>query len=311
MAEIFELFGFRRSEESEVAKSTISRMDCPFVGGECRKHLSDGTISGACSLSTNKYPATIICPYRLYGDDYKVLSDVSEFAFGPGLNLVPGREAVEVARARNESVIAVFGKEWGGEVRLPQKDSKRSYYVDWVLARISEDGNLLEFVAVEVQTIDTTGNYRASRAGLLDSPSRTVSSKAGFNWENVNKRIIPQLIYKGQLLQREERCRKGLFFVTPVAIFNNVMSRLGGIERLSEIPLQPASVSFFAYDYANTSDVAAGSPLSLDLVVKHSTTVYQLQEAFNSVGMPEPGVYQSALEVALGARLAEHDRRLR
>ena len=40
-------------------------------------------------------------------------------------------------------------------------------------------------------------------------------SNAGMNWENVNKRILPQLIYKGHVLRREELCRKGLFFVCP------------------------------------------------------------------------------------------------
>ncbi len=40
-------------------------------------------------------------------------------------------------------------------------------------------------------------------------------SKAGVNWENVSKRILPQLIYKGYVLRRERLCSKGLFFVCP------------------------------------------------------------------------------------------------
>jgi hypothetical protein len=34
-----------------------------------------------------------------------------------------------------------------------------------------------------------------------------IADTVGFNWEHVSKRIIPQIIYKGQILQREDLCR--------------------------------------------------------------------------------------------------------
>lgn len=120
-----------------------------------------------------------------------------------------GRAAVERARAEGGS-IAVFGHGWGGELRLPQRAGTGSYFVDWVLARLDENGELAEFTAIEVQTIDTTGNYREARTALLENRS-VISDTVGLNWENVSKRIIPQLIYKGQVLQREDLCRTGLF----------------------------------------------------------------------------------------------------
>ena len=52
------------------------------------------------------------------------------------------------------------------ELRLPQKRGSGGYYIDWILALIGDDGNLREFVAVEVQAIDTTGNYRAEKGCL-------------------------------------------------------------------------------------------------------------------------------------------------
>ena len=107
--------------------------------------------------------------------------------------------------------IAVFGHGWGGELRLPQRAGTGSYFVDWVLARLDENGELAEFTAIEVQTIDTTGNYREARTALLENRS-VISDTVGLNWENVSKRIIPQLIYKGQVLQREDLCRTGLIF---------------------------------------------------------------------------------------------------
>ena len=134
----------------------------------------------------------------------------------------------------------MFGKRWGGELRLPQRNGVGAYFVDWILARLSPTGQLLEFVAVEVQSIDTTGNYRNGRC-LLASPRRTDATTAGFNWENVNKRIIPQVIYKGHVLQREALCQKGLFFVIPSPVYERIMSRLGGESNLLHYPLQSSA----------------------------------------------------------------------
>ena len=48
------------------------------------------------------------------------------------------------------------------------------------------------------------------------------------NWENVNKRILPQIIYKGHVLRLEERCTKGLYFVCPKQVYSRIRERLGG-----------------------------------------------------------------------------------
>ena len=43
---------------------------------------------------------------------------------------------------------------------MPQRSGHGNYFVDWILAHLTADGMLDGFVAVEVQTMDTTGNYR-------------------------------------------------------------------------------------------------------------------------------------------------------
>lgn len=174
-----------------------------------------------------------------------------------------------------------------------------SYFVDWILALLDGMGRLVEFVAVEVQTIDTTGNYHDSRDALLES-REVVKSSVGLNWENVNKRILPQLIYKGQVLQREELCRKGLFFVSPVPVYERIMRRLGGQEGLITYALQPASITFMAYDLDLFVPVVDGESLPLKSETVRSTTVYKLQEAFNNVTLPDENVYKKAIQTALG-----------
>jgi hypothetical protein len=221
-----------------------------------------------------------------------MLKRLSNNAFNQELNLYAGRTAVEKARSEN-GAIAVFGQGWGGELRLPQRGDTGSYFVDWVMARLDVQGNLTEFTAIEVQTIDTTGNYRTARDELLERRN-IVSDTVGFNWENVSKRIIPQIIYKGQVLQREDLCRTGLYFVCPHPIYERVLRRLGGKEKIPRFPTQPASIHFISYDYADDDNVD-GIIKPLDIREEHCTTVYKIQEAFSALNLPEGNVYRDAI----------------
>ena len=52
-------------------------------------------------------------------------------------------------------------------LRSPSKDSWFAVGY-WVLARLDGGGELKEFTAIEVQTIDTTGKYRDARKALKE-----------------------------------------------------------------------------------------------------------------------------------------------
>lgn len=299
---IWEFFGYRADDHSAVAVAAARDKRCPFLNEVCEKRLSDGAVSGVCAIKPVTSAPVICCPIRLYADDYRVLADVARIAFGDNLPLFAGAEAAQAAQRDKAPAVAVFGKRWGGELRLPQKDGAGSYFVDWVLARLDASGVLQEFIAVEVQTIDTTGNYRNGREGLLSPERMNPATTAGLNWENVNKRILPQLIYKGQVLQREELCRKGLFFVSPVPVYQRIMARLGGAGGLVRYALQPASITFLAYEHDTPPEPPAGALVSLRALTPHSTTVYKVQEAFNNVTLPDENVYRDAIVAALSGR---------
>ncbi|HET8790041.1 MAG TPA: NotI family restriction endonuclease [Modicisalibacter sp.] len=296
---IWEFFGYRATDNSTEALEAAKEDFCPYLGGKCEKKFSDGRIAGVCTIKPMTSNPVICCPIRLYADDYRILRDVSDKAFGKGLDIIPGREAVEHALNTGQVCTAVFGKRWGGELRLPQKSGRGGYFVDWVLAKIDASGELEEFVAIEVQTIDTTGNYQNGFAALKADRS-LVKTTAGLNWENVSKRILPQLIYKGQVLQREEMCKKGLFFICPSPVFNRIMNRLGGQEGLLKYALQPAAITFMVYDHDLEHEIEHGKTVPLEEKVSHTTAVYKLQEAFNNVSLPEENVYKSAVLKALG-----------
>ena len=181
-----------------------------------------------------------------------------------------------VSKAKEENgAVAVFGHGWGGELPLPKRQGRGSYYVDWILARLDGTGELIEFTAIEVQTIDTTGTYQNARRALLER-HQIEKDTVGLNWENVSKRIIPQIIYKGQVLER-----------------------LGGKEKLPQFPTQPAAIHFVAYDYLADVPMEDGKIRPLGVVEEYCTTVYKVQEAFSAVDLPDQNVYRDAIRRSL------------
>ncbi|PXY85379.1 restriction endonuclease [Bifidobacterium asteroides] len=297
---IVDFFGYRAEDDSETAVSAVAKNLCPFIHDTCSKTLGrDGAYSGVCAVKQVSSDQRIICcPIRLYANDYEILRIVAERTFGVELNLYSGRTAVEKAKIEGGAV-AVFGHRWGGELRLPKRNGTGNYFADWVLARLDGSGQLIEFTSIEVQTIDTTGNYRASRAALING-RRVKKSTVGLNWENVSKRIIPQLVYKGQVLQREPLCRSGLWFVTPESVYTHIIDRLGGDGNIDfGYAPQPGALNFLRYDYDETEPMSDGIPTALKVINNSCTTVEQVQSAFNRVRLPEAGVYGKALKAAL------------
>jgi len=157
--EYYEAFGYK--PESGPAKEAFRSKKCPFVEGPCSKKFSNGLLSGSCTLAnpTNNTPVPC-CPKRLYGNDFKVLSDVVEQSWSEGIPLVLGDAEIP---ATGKFVIP-FGQRQGHEIRIPHKamEGSTKFSIDWILALVDNERNLEGFVAVEVQTIDTTGNYRNS-----------------------------------------------------------------------------------------------------------------------------------------------------
>lgn len=295
---IVEFFGYAPMDRSEAATQARASRFCPYVNRTCSKTLSNGDQSGACTIKLMRSPPVIICPDRLYAENYKILHDVAQVAFGPGCELVSGNSpGVKSALERSAKTIAVFGKRWGGELRLPTRSSSGSYFVDWILAKLDSTGDVESFVAVEVQSIDTTGNYQGERLAYLAEQPYAGSSTAGLNWENVNKRILPQLIYKGNVLRRESLCTKGLFFVCPKQVYEKIMARLGSA--LDAYPHQTGALTFMWYDIDATAVDGHTRPLVQSGHL--TTTVEQVANAFALPGtLPPINVYADAIQRALG-----------
>lgn len=223
---------------ARVARETRT---CPFRPGSCVKRFNDGTLSGVCSVELTDGRTVILCPERFYADNYAVIRQIAE-TIGRELPLLPPDRASDYPQS---DCIAVFGRGWGGELKIPGAGGGRQY-VDWVLALLSS-GELQEITAIEVQSMDTTGSYGAQWRALMAGEASTPAATAGINWRNVVKRILPQLIQKSAVLQRESFCKRGLTFICPEPVFQYFLGNLGG--SLTQYPnLQPASLSFRRYD---------------------------------------------------------------
>lgn len=281
-----------------------ARQFCPFVRGTCIKPNH-----GSCSLEPtgNEHPV-ICCPNRLYAGIFAILAEVSGLAFGTGTRVLKPADIKAAARSGTltGNEVAAFGKGWGGELPLPKATSKTgSYYVDWILARTDTKGRVEELTALEVQTIDTTGSYREQAAAYFagkpftDRQGRTPGySNAGFNWENVNKRILPQVIYKGHVLRREPRCTKGMFFACPQQVYERILERLGGVGAMHDYEPSAGTVTFLGYALGPRRPL--GKKRRLVRAAQFTTTVDQVALAFTSPkNLPAARVYESAANSAL------------
>ena len=303
---ILELFGYARDDRSAAAQAARQHQTCPMLGGLCSKQIGSAENrirSGVCSITDADGLPVVICPIRLYANQYSLLSTVAKLAFKiQHVTLVDGRKSAAAVMPENSTLVAVFGKGWGGELRVPGRPvaGKRStgFFVDWILARLDSAKNLIEFAALEVQTMDTIGSYRAERDAILSGTTHSGKS-AGPNWENVNKRILPQLIYKGHLLEREELCQSGLFFACPEAVYNKILERLGSA--LPEYPLKNNSLTFIPVRLQPATE--AGMPRAIEALAPKTTTIQQVQIAFSSpTNLPEAGAYEKAIRTALSGK---------
>ena len=109
-----------------------------------------------------------VCPQRFYAAD--LVNDVIEHCW-IGAHPANPRVAYEVQ-------MAGFGK------------------VDLVIADVDAAGAVSQFVSVELQAVDVTGSVVPAYEGVINSVDQ-VELSSGFNWANVRKRFVSQLITKG------------------------------------------------------------------------------------------------------------------
>ena len=116
------------------------------------------------------------------------------------------------------------------------------------------------------------------------------------NWENVNKRILPQLIYKGQVLRREQKCTKGLFFVCPKQVLNKIKERLGN--GMQSYVIANSTITFRSYEIGERTPGSEFRPLVF--VEEFITAVDEVARALTfPTNFPKMNIYEAAINFVL------------
>lgn len=268
--DLVEVFGYSPEDLTPEVRALWNLGGCPFLNKECIKINHDRTIIyGTCSV-TSSYGDVIICPNRLYANDYEVLLNVSHDAFGKDIPFFTFSQFIE-NRAKHTICIVALGKNSGKEVQVG-----RSLSMDWVLVKINK-GEVTEYIGIELQSIDITGNYRDAwhsykniqpNVDILSLPS----SQHGLNWANVTKRLIPQLIRKGVVYSRSSLVKKGLYFIVPDIVYKKFEEVIG-----EDIPLLDFqnNKTITVYTYGLGEEVGFGEQRDL---VKIRKVIFDLDE---------------------------------
>lgn len=245
MNKVNEMFGrYTNGSQFPDLHTALRTQSCPFKnGGKCYKtRKSDpDTAIGTCSLCfDNVEQPLLICPEPLT-KDHKIFNDCLPFIAdsipGSDLYLVP---EVKVADSR----------------------------IDYVLVAIRNNCPI-NFVGIELQTLDTTGSIWNSRQKLLLDHGYPVnegearSNGAGVNWKMTSKTILGQLLQKSEIFANMNR-NLVLVCQTPLFLY---MQRSYNFKEL-RVSDQRDVLHFHVYDY-----IAVNDEMSLQLSDRKSASL--------------------------------------
>lgn len=269
-----EVFGFPIDNLSEDASRFRRDRLCPFNNRlpNCTK-TSTADPLGVCSVHGPSGP-TITCPVR-FRQDWLVASDASRFFFPVG--------------ARWTSLT---------EVRVTDALGGRAGNIDLVLVEYDDGGHVVDFGAVEVQSVYISGNVRDPFRYYMTDPA----GRADMDWtgrpkyprpdylSSTRKRLAPQLLYKGGILN-------GWGKKLAVAVHTGLFVTLPGLEH---VPPDDADTVWLVYDL-----VLEPSDNRYRLVL--TTSVYtRFQAALETITMAQAGQveeFTGRLQMKLSAKL--------
>lgn len=272
MSKIVELFGLNCRNAMPSLKNAIKRQVCPFTGGKCVKtRKSQPSVAiGTCTISYQD-DDVIICPFRLL-EKNQIFIDCLHLltAHEPGnrIHLIP-------------------------EVKIPGGN------VDFFLVS-ARNGRVMDFVGIELQTMDTTGTVWPERQRLLSREGFKVLKKDvrnmrsfGMNWKMTAKTILVQMHHKAQTF---EAVNKHLVLIVQAPLMQ-YMEQAFDFNHVSQALIGNA-VHFHSYTLNNV-----GNSLQLSLSSRKSTDAAGVRRCLGL--RAEPTMTLSELICALEPRLSD------
>ena len=216
---------------------------CPYRNTTCtkRSHRIDGPFP-VCSVFRQRRDDTflvpvVVCPRRLYAAD--IYNDVLA-------NCWPGE------KPKNPIVVH--------EIKMGDVGN-----VDMVIADLADDGKSINnFVSIELQAVDITGSYEPAYSSIVLHSPLDKRPTYNFNYKNVQKRFITQLIDKGFY---HHHWGTKIIAVVQDIIYENLIGRIA----FPEIDIDKSNVIFMRYGMVLT-DTPDGERYELQLKGVTGTT---------------------------------------
>ena len=228
MSKVKELFGICTKRNDVDWHTVITTQFCPYSEKKCtkvRKSSPDISI-GVCVVNYSKYNEVMICPHRL----------------------------LERRQIFVDCVHLLSLHEPGNEIHLLSEVSVPGGSVDYFLMSV-RNNKVMDFVGIELQTLDTTGSIWSERASFISSKGIYVddndldAKKYGMNWKMSAKTILIQMHHKAETF---EHLGKHLVLVVQDC-FRDYMEQAFNFSHLKPA-LQGDSIHIHAYSLNETDD---------------------------------------------------------
>jgi len=236
---------------------------CPYNNKvpNCTKDKANDPL-GVCSIREGTKEA-IICPVR-FRQDWRVAIDAAAFFFPPGTKWTTLTE-----------------------VRLNDANGNTAGNIDVVLVSYDDKGIVTDFGALEIQSVYISGNIRRPFEAYISNPADDFDWSGKTNYprpdylSSSRKRLVPQLIYKGKILNSWNK-------KIAVALHSSFYATL---PELQSVPKSDAEIAWLIYDLQHDDKN------QLYNLVKSSTILTAFQSSLDHIITPAPGSIEKFVEV--------------
>lgn len=256
-----EVFGHLVTDQTDMAKRYRSRCLCPFNNKvpNCTKDKAKNPL-GVCSIYHENAPV-ITCPIR-FRQDWIIADHAASFFFDEGTK-------------------------WTSltEVRLNDANGNSAGNIDVVLVAYDDSGKVIDFGALEIQAVYISGNIREPFEYYMGSPQ----ARASMDWStepnyprpdylsSSRKRLVPQLVYKGEILHSWKK---------RIAVALN-KSFFATLPTLRQVPKSDADIAWLIYDLELRAEEGQGP--GRYYLTKVDQVFTEFQPALLSITTPSPG----------------------
>jgi len=217
---VAEIFGHSVTDHSDQARQRRDQKLCPFRSDRCNKGNLKHPL-GICSF-TDGHHAGVVCPNR-FVEKGRIFTDVGRAAFGAGASILVAPE-IRILRVGN---------------------GRRIGKVDYIVAKLGENQQVVDFAALEVQAVYFSGaSIRPAFDQFIATGQLPGDSRRRLDYRSsAQKRLMPQLNLKVPVFRRWGK----RFFVAVDSLF---FSNLPAFKTVSSI--QNSEITWLVYPFAKT-----------------------------------------------------------